>query len=123
MARGVLSDRIDLPADPARRPGSRASATTMHRRSVVGRTRKSPGRRPVTMGKNIYVGNLPYDTTGDDLVELFQAYGTVTGGQVIVDKFSGRSRGFGFVEMANDEEAKAAIEALNGSSFGNRPLT
>jgi RNA recognition motif-containing protein len=75
------------------------------------------------MGKNIYVGNLPYDTTGDDLVELFQAYGTVTSGQVIVDKFSGRSRGFGFVEMANDEEATAAIEALNGSSFGNRPLT
>jgi RNA recognition motif-containing protein len=75
------------------------------------------------MGKNIYVGNLPYDTTGDDLVELFQPYGTVTSAQVIVDKFSGRSRGFGFVEMANDEEAKAAIEALNGSSYGNRPLT
>ena len=75
------------------------------------------------MGKNIYVGNLPYDTTGDDLVQLFQSFGTVTSGQVIIDKFSGRSRGFGFVEMANDEEAKAAIEALNGSNFGNRPLT
>jgi len=55
------------------------------------------------MGKNIYVGNLPYDTTGDDLVQLFQTYGTVTSGQVIIDKFSGRSRGFGFVEMANDD--------------------
>jgi RNA recognition motif-containing protein len=75
------------------------------------------------MGKNIYVGNLPYDTTGDDLVQLFQSYGTVTSGQVIIDKFSGRSRGFGFVEMANDDEAQTAIEALNGTSYGNRPLT
>src|SRR3954468_1312086 len=75
------------------------------------------------MGKNIHVGNLPYDTTGDDLVQLFQTYGTVTSGQVIIDKFSGRSRGFGFVEMANDDEAQAAIDALNGSPFGGRPLT
>jgi len=75
------------------------------------------------MGKNIYVGNLPYDTTGDDLVQLFQSYGTVTSGQVIIDKFSGRSRGFGFVEMANDDEAQAAIDALNGTPFGSRPLT
>src|SRR3954470_21308108 len=75
------------------------------------------------MAKNIYVGNLPYDTTGDDLVELFGTYGTVTSGQVIIDKFSGRSRGFGFVEMANDNEAQAAIDALNGTPFGNRPLT
>src|SRR5215217_1832298 len=75
------------------------------------------------MGKNIYVGNLPYDTTGDDLVQLFQTYGTVTSGQVIIDKFSGRSRGFGFVEMANDDEAQAAIEALNGTPYGGRPLT
>src|SRR5258707_9618558 len=75
------------------------------------------------MGKNIYVGNLPYDTTGDDLVQLFQTYGTVTSGQVIIDKFSGRSRGFGFVEMADDGESQAAIEALNGSPYGGRPLT
>ena len=75
------------------------------------------------MPKNIYVGNLPYDTTGDDLVELFQAYGTVSSGQVIIDKFSGRSRGFGFVEMADDAEALASIEALNGAPYGGRPLT
>jgi RNA recognition motif-containing protein len=75
------------------------------------------------MGKNIYVGNLPYDTTGDDLVQLFQTYGTVTSGQVIIDKFSGRSRGFGFVEMANDDESQAAIDALNGTPYGGRPLT
>jgi RNA recognition motif-containing protein len=79
--------------------------------------------RPAIMGKNIYVGNLPYDTTGDDLVELFQTYGTVSSGQVIIDKFSGRSRGFGFVEMAQDDEAQAAIEALNGTPYGGRPLT
>jgi RNA recognition motif-containing protein len=75
------------------------------------------------MAKNIYVGNLPYTTTGDDLVELFQAYGTVTSGQVIIDKFSGRSRGFGFVEMANDDEAQTAIDNLNGKPFAGRPLT
>jgi len=75
------------------------------------------------MGKNIYVGNLPYDTTGDDLVQLFQSYGAVTSGQVIIDKFSGRSRGFGFVEMAHDDEAQAAIDALNGTPYGSRPLT
>ncbi len=81
------------------------------------------GTRLAIMGKNIYVGNLPYDTTGDDLVELFQAYGTVTSGQVIIDKFSNRSRGFGFVEMSQDDEAQAAIEALNGTPYGGRPLT
>src|SRR5689334_5552843 len=75
------------------------------------------------MGKNIYVGNLPYDTTGDDLVQLFQTYGAVKSGQVIIDKFSGRSRGFGFVEMDHDDEAQAAIDALNGSPYGGRPLT
>lgn len=75
------------------------------------------------MAKNIYVGNLPYQTTGDDLVELFQPYGTVTSGQVIIDKFSGRSRGFGFVEMSSDEEADNAIQGLNGANYGSRPLT
>ena len=75
------------------------------------------------MAKNIYVGNLPYDTTGDDLVQLFQTYGTVTSGQVIIDKFSGRSRGFGFVEMANDDEAQSAIEALDGRDHDGRRLT
>src|SRR5947209_7823136 len=75
------------------------------------------------MGKNIYVGNLPYDTTAEDLEQLFQTYGTVTSGQVIIDKFSGRSRGFGFVEMAHDDEAQAAIDDLNGKPYGGRPLT
>jgi RNA recognition motif-containing protein len=75
------------------------------------------------MAKNIYVGNLPYETTGEDLVELFQPYGSVISGQVVMDRFSGRSRGFGFVEMADDHEAQAAIDALNGQTYGGRPLT
>src|SRR5579885_2896590 len=75
------------------------------------------------MAKNIYVGNLPYETTSDDLLELFQSYGQVVSAQVVMDRFSGRSRGFGFVEMANDNEAQAAIDALNGQPYGNRPLT
>src|SRR5580693_5522950 len=95
----------------------------MHRRSARDRTRMNREKASDHMGKNIYVGNLPYDTNGDDLVELFQTYGTVTSGQVIIDKFSGRSRGFGFVEMSQDDESQAAIDALNGSPYGGRPLT
>jgi len=75
------------------------------------------------MAKNIYVGNLPYETTSDDLVQLFQPYGTVISAQVVIDRFSNRSRGFGFVEMADDAEAQAAIDALNGQPYGSRPLT
>ena len=75
------------------------------------------------MAKNIYVGNLPYETTSDDLLELFQSYGSVVSAQVVMDRFSGRSRGFGFVEMSNDDEAQSAIDALNGQPMGGRPLT
>lgn len=75
------------------------------------------------MAKNIYVGNLPYETTSDDLLELFGTYGSVVSAQVVMDRFSGRSRGFGFVEMSDDGEAQAAIDALNGQPYGNRPLT
>lgn len=71
----------------------------------------------------LYVGNLPYTTTGDDLKNTFSAAGTVTSAQVITDKMSGRSKGFGFVEMSNDDEAKAAIEMWNGKELDGRPLT
>jgi len=71
---------------------------------------------------NIYVGNLPYSATDDQLLEAFSAHGTVTSAKVIMDRESGRSRGFGFVEMANDAEGEAAIEALNGSDMGGRAL-
>ena len=71
----------------------------------------------------LYVGGLPFATTDDELKELFAAHGTVTSASVITDKFSGRSRGFGFVEMENDAEGQAAIQALNGTQFGGRTVT
>jgi RNA recognition motif-containing protein len=75
------------------------------------------------MAKNIYVGNLVWECTADDLLALFQEHGKVERAQVITDRETGRSRGFGFVEMSNDAEAQRAIEALNGAEFHNRPLT
>jgi RNA recognition motif-containing protein len=75
------------------------------------------------MAKNIYVGNLAWSVTSDDLLEMFSQFGAVKSAQVISDRETGRSRGFGFVEMENDEEAQKAIEALNGSTHNDRPLT
>src|SRR5437879_7063392 len=75
------------------------------------------------MAKNIYVGNLVWDCTADDLLALFQAHGAVARAQVITDRETGRSRGFGFVEMEDDAEAQKAIDALNGAEFNGRPLT
>jgi RNA recognition motif-containing protein len=71
---------------------------------------------------NIYVGNLSYEVTQDDLKQAFEAHGDVVNTSVITDKFSGRSRGFGFVEMAKDDEARKAIEALNGTDLKGRTL-
>jgi RNA recognition motif-containing protein len=75
------------------------------------------------MAKNIYVGNLTWDATADDLLALFQEHGSVSRAQVITDRETGRSRGFGFVEMENDAEAQKAIDELNGKPFRGRPLT
>jgi RNA recognition motif-containing protein len=75
------------------------------------------------MAKNIYVGNLVWDATADDLLALFQEHGKVTRAQVITDRETGRSRGFGFVEMGDDAEAQKAIDALNGADYNGRPLT
>jgi cold-inducible RNA-binding protein len=75
------------------------------------------------MAKNIYVGNLVWDCTADDLLALFQEHGAVGRAQVITDRETGRSRGFGFVEMNDDGEAQKAIDALNGADFKGRPLT
>lgn len=75
------------------------------------------------MSTNIYVGNLPFGTTEDEVRDLFTAYGTVTSVTLIVDRETGRLRGFGFVEMEDDQEAGAAIEALNGSELQGRALT
>jgi RNA recognition motif-containing protein len=75
------------------------------------------------VAKKLYVGNLSYSTSDGDLRKLFEEYGTVESAQVIMDRDSGRSKGFGFVEMANAQEAQAAIDALNGQEVAGRALT
>lgn len=74
------------------------------------------------MAKKLFVGNLPYTVTSDDLKDLFGKAGSVVTADVVTDKFSGRSRGFGFVEMSSDEETDKAIEMLNGSNLEERAL-
>jgi RNA recognition motif-containing protein len=75
------------------------------------------------MGRKIYVGNLSYNVTSSDLEQLFTAHGQVQSAEVISDRATGRSKGFGFVEMGSDEEAQAAIAALNGTEHDGRNLT
>jgi len=76
-----------------------------------------------SMGKKLYVGNLTYGITDSQLQQLFEAHGTVQSAQVIIDRDTGRSKGFGFVEMGSDAEAQAAIAALNGKDVEGRSLT
>ena len=75
------------------------------------------------MGKKIYVGNLSYGISDSDLQQMFEAHGSVQSAQVIMDRDTGRSKGFGFVEMGSDQEAQAAIAALNGKEVDGRSLT
>ncbi len=75
------------------------------------------------MGSKLYVGGLPYSATQDELTDLFSTHGSVQSVNIISDKFTGQSRGFGFVEMSSDEEAQTAITALNSTEFGGRTLT
>lgn len=75
------------------------------------------------MGSKIYVGGLPYSTTEQELSDLFAAHGAVQSARIITDKFTGKSRGFGFVEMATADEAQKAISALHESQMGGRTLT
>ena len=75
------------------------------------------------MGSKIYVGGLPYSATEQQLSTLFAAHGAVQSARIIMDKMTGKSKGFGFVEMATDEEAKAAITALNATQMDGRTLT
>ena len=74
------------------------------------------------MGNKLYVGNLTYTMRDDDLQQQFAAFGSVTSAKVMMDRETGRSKGFGFVEMSSDQEAQAAIRGLNGQSIGGRPL-
>ena len=75
------------------------------------------------MGKKLYVGNMGYDVSSSELEQLFAPHGTVQSAEVINDRTTGRSKGFGFVEMGSDQEAQAAIAALNGKDHGGRALT
>src|SRR6202050_3649787 len=75
------------------------------------------------MGKKLYVGNLAYGITDSDLEQLFATHGTVQSAQVIMDRDTGRSKGFGFVEMGSDQEAQTAIQAMNGKEVDGRSLT
>ena len=75
------------------------------------------------MGKKLYVGNLTYGVTDSTLQQMFEPHGTVQSAQVIMDRDTGRSKGFGFVEMGSDQEAQAAIAALNGKEVDGRALT
>ncbi|HBC88620.1 MAG TPA: RNA-binding protein [Lentisphaeria bacterium] len=72
---------------------------------------------------NLYVGNLAYEVTDDDLKTAFQVHGEIQSARVIMDRYTGRSKGFGFVEMANNEQAQAAITALNGTQLSGRAIT
>jgi RNA recognition motif-containing protein len=74
------------------------------------------------MFMNIYVGNLPYSATENSLKSLFETYGDVTTSKIVTDKFTGSSRGFGFIEMSNADEAQKAIDELNGKDFEGRKL-
>ncbi|HUF14287.1 MAG TPA: RNA-binding protein [Acidimicrobiia bacterium] len=74
------------------------------------------------MSTNLFVGNLPFTASSPDLEELFTPYGAVSRAQVITDRDTGRSRGFGFVEMDSAEDAQKAIDALDGSDFGGRQI-
>ena len=75
------------------------------------------------MGKKLYVGNLSYEVNDSELQQMFEPYGSVQSAQVIMDRDTGRSKGFGFVEMGSDQEAQAAIAALSGKQVGGRSLT
>jgi cold-inducible RNA-binding protein len=74
------------------------------------------------MGNKIYVGNLPFSATSESLNEMFSQFGTVDSAKIVTDRDTGRSKGFGFVEMSSGDEAQAAIEKLNGSDLGGRSL-
>lgn len=75
------------------------------------------------MAKKLFVGGLAFSTQEDELQKLFEPHGAIDSVKIVTDRFTGKSRGFGFIEMANDEDAQKAIDAINGTEFGGRTLT
>lgn len=75
------------------------------------------------MGRKLYVGNLPFTSNENDLISVFSEHGTVMSARVVIDRDTGRSKGFGFVEMGSEDEAQRAVQVLNGAQFMGRPLT
>jgi RNA recognition motif-containing protein len=106
---------------PAYLPGRTSAAFKRDPESKTSIAARS--QRKAIMGKKLYVGNLGYNVTSSDLQALFAQHGNVQSAQVIEDRDAGRSKGFGFVEMSTDEEARNAIAALNGKVHGERALT
>lgn len=88
-----------------------------------GLSQNGAGRQQKETGLRIYLGNLPYEAAEEELEEMFRQYGQVESVTIIKDRDTGRSKGFGFVEMPGDSEAQSAIEALNGKEMGGRDLT
>ena len=82
-----------------------------------------PRKKEVTVEKKLYVGNISFQATEDDIRELFSKSGAVESVKIITDQFTGKPKGFGFVEMTTEEDAGKAIEALNGTTFMERPLS
>ena len=126
MSQSLVSE-VPRPVGCYQAPNRPVSSARSH--NVDGKMAPEPNPGPGTerfffsMAKNIYVGNLAWGVTNEDLLELFGQHGKVLQAQVISDRETGRSRGFGFVEMENDQEAENAIQALNGAMHNNRPLT
>ena len=118
----VLYDQHMFSARPSVPMGYDGALEREVETSRIGRASCPRSERPST-SMNLFVGNLPFRTGGADLEALFSQHGAVDSAAVINDRETGRSRGFGFVEMPNDEEGRAAIEALDGFDYEGRKLT
>jgi hypothetical protein len=120
----VVRDVIPVPHRLNRLPTFSAGTSAAFTRDPESKTAdRSLLWKKTIMGKKLYVGNLGYNVTSADLQALFAPHGTVQSAQVVEDRDAGRSKGFGFVEMSSDEEARKAIAALNGQVHGERALT
>src|SRR5688572_16161489 len=107
---------------PSYLPGQKVWPLSIETRKVKRSGPRCPSKE-ILMGKRLYVGNLSYQVSSSELEQLFGQHGTVQSAEVVADRDTGRSKGFGFVEMSNDDEAQAAIAALNGQQHGGRALT